>query len=97
MTNEDATGVINNVVDSLRNNPLVIGLLVLNAVFIMSGSYLQSSRSEATKEVILEIMRECRQVRQYAPQNQVFPLPRSQIKWLPTTTLASSRNVGTRK
>ena len=69
MTKDDAAGVLNNVVDSLRNNPLVIGLLVLNGIFVLTSVYVGLNRSEHTRDVILEILRECRGARQYVPQS----------------------------
>ena len=74
MTEKEAASVLNNVVDSLRNNPLVIGLLVLNMLFVLASVYFGVSRSQHTRDVIIEILRECRGgQRQYMPQS--FPPP----------------------
>ena len=70
MTEKEAASVLNNVVDSLRNNPLVIGLLVLNTLFVLASVYFGVNRSEHTRDVIIEILRECRGAqRQYVPQS----------------------------
>lgn len=71
MTEKEAASVLNNVVDSLRNNPLVIGLLVLNMLFVLASVYFGVSRSQHTRDVIIEILRECRGARQYVPQSSM--------------------------
>jgi len=72
------SGLANNVVDSLRGSPLVIGILALNTAFIASFVYIDMQAKENMRVLTLELMRDCltplRNPQQhYAPQKQSAP------------------------
>ena len=70
MTEQDTAGVVNNVVDSLRGNPLVIGLLVINIGFLGAFLWVDDRRQENNKALVMELLRNCgSQPRGYAPQD----------------------------
>jgi len=53
------TGVANNIVDSLRGNPLVIGILALNAAFIVSFVYIDIQAKANYRFLTAELLRDC--------------------------------------
>ena len=60
MTKEEAAaGVINNIVDNLKGSPLIIGLLVMNAIFFAFTAYGMHDASVQRHDELMEIIREC--------------------------------------
>lgn len=60
MTDEDIAGVANNIVSSLKNQPVIIGLLVLNVIFVGVSYFEQQSSRQLRHDELMEIMRDCR-------------------------------------
>ena len=76
------TGVANNVVDSLRGNPMVIGLLALNTAFIASFVYIDIQSKANYRFLTAELLRDCltplrNPQPHYAPPQQ-YQQPQSQ-------------------
>jgi len=53
---EQLTSVANNVIDSLRNQPLVIGMLVLNVIFLAVLGFTNYNASNNRHDELLEVM-----------------------------------------
>jgi len=53
---EQLTSVANNVIDSLRNQPLVIGMLVLNVIFLVVIGWANHEASSNRHDELLQVM-----------------------------------------
>jgi hypothetical protein len=49
MTHEQAAGVVNNIVNSLKGQPLIIGLLAVVVIFQGANFYMEKSRADFEK------------------------------------------------
>lgn len=59
MTSAEATGVVQSVIHGLQGNPLVIGLLALNTIFIGVFYLGAKDASQVRHEELLAVMQQC--------------------------------------
>ncbi len=51
--------LVGTVLDSLRGQPVIIGILVLNMVFVAASHFATENRVEATKQLIMQLIDRC--------------------------------------
>jgi hypothetical protein len=53
------TGIANNTIGALKGSPILLVMVVLNAVFIGAGSYYLSKQQDDTSQVMIKIFDRC--------------------------------------
>lgn len=59
MSNGGITGIASDTVSALKGSPLLLVMVVLNAAFIMAGSYYLSKQQDDTSQVMIKIFDRC--------------------------------------
>jgi CDP-diacylglycerol pyrophosphatase len=59
MSESGITGVANNTIGALKGSPILLVMVVLNAVFIAAGSYYLSKQQDDTSQVMIKIFDRC--------------------------------------
>ena len=59
MSDSGITGIANNTIGALKGSPILLVMVVLNAVFIAAGSYYLSKQQDDTSQVMIKIFDRC--------------------------------------
>jgi hypothetical protein len=58
MTN-GVTGVATHTIDALKNSPILLVMIILNAAFLGAGSYYLSKQQDDTSQVMIKVFDRC--------------------------------------